>query len=123
LICSFPHEHGYEFKVIVTNKKTTMKKVLYFHNGRGSQENTFGELKTQCNLDYVAVRRLNGNHLYMMSAILTHNLFRELHMMVHDRRRGTTEKRAALWKFTEANTLRRTLLQRAGRITWPGGSG
>lgn len=116
-----PHEYGYEFKVIVTNKQTTMKKVMYFHNGRGSQENTFSELKSQCNLDYVAVRRLHGNHLYMMSAILTHNLFRELHMMTHERDRGTTEKRTALWKFTEANTLRRTLLQRAGRLTNPEG--
>ncbi len=116
-----PHEYGYEFKVIVTNKETTMKKVMCFHNGRGSQENMFSELKSQCNLDYVAVRRLHGNHLYMMSAILTHNLFRELHMTVHERDRGTTEKRTALWVFTEANTLRRTLLQRAGRITSPGG--
>jgi hypothetical protein len=116
-----PHEYGYDFKVIVTNKQTTMRKVLYFHNGRGSQENTFSELKSQCNMDYVAVRRLHGNHLYMMSAILTHNLFRELHMMAHERKRGTTEKRTALWEFTEANTLRRTLLQRAGRLTSPGG--
>jgi hypothetical protein len=116
-----PHEYGYEFKVIVTNKQTTMKKVLFFHNGRGSQENTIGELKSQCNLDYVAVRRLHGNHLYMMSAVLAHNLLRELHMLVHARQRRTTEKRAALWEFTEANTLRRNLLQRAGRITWPAG--
>jgi hypothetical protein len=28
-----PHEYGHEFKVIVTNKHTTMKKVIYFHNG------------------------------------------------------------------------------------------
>ena len=117
-----PHEQGYEFKVIVTNKQTTMKKVLYFHNGRGSQENTFSELKSQCNMDYVAVRRLHGNHLYMMSAIFAHNMFRELHMLVHDKSRGTTEKRTALWQFTEANTIRRTLLQRAGRLTNPGGT-
>ena len=116
-----PHEQGYEFKVIVTNKQTTMRKVLYFHNGRGSQENTFSELKSQCNMDYVAVRRLHGNHLYMMSAVFAHNLFRELHMMVHEKSRGTTEKRTALWQFTEANTLRRTLLQRAGRFTSPAG--
>lgn len=116
-----PHEYGYEFKVIVTNKQTTMHKVLQYHNGRGSQENTIGELKSQCNLDYVAVRRLHGNLLYMMSAVLTHNLLRELHMMVHRRCRGTTEKRSALWEFTEPNTLRRTLLQRAGRLTYPAG--
>jgi len=117
-----PHEYDYEFKAIVTNKQTTMKKVLYFHNGRGSQENTIGELKSQCNLDYIAVRRLHGNHLYMMSAVLAHNLFKELHMIVHERDSGTTEKRAALWEFTEANTIRRALLQRAGRITYPEGT-
>ncbi len=117
-----PQQYGFEFKVIVTNKQTTMKKVLYFHNGRGSQENTSGELKSQCNMDYVAVRRLHGNHLYLMSAVLTHNILRELHMLVHARNRGTTEKRAALWEFTEPNTLRRSLLQRAGRITRPAGT-
>ena len=36
-------------------------------------------------------------------------------MMAHEKNRGTTEKRTALWEFTEANTLRKTLLQRAGR--------
>jgi hypothetical protein len=117
-----PQQYGLEFKVIVTNKQTTMKKVLYFNNGRGSQENTIGELKSQCNMDYVAVRRLHGNHLYLMSAVLTHNILRELHMLVHARNRGTTEKRAALWEFTEPNTLRRSLLQRAGRITHPAGT-
>jgi hypothetical protein len=99
-----------------------MKKVLYFHNGRGAQENTIGELKSQCNMDYVAVRRLHGNHLYLMSAVLTHNILKELHMLVHARQRGTTEKRAALWEFTEPNTLRRSLLQWAGRITHPAGT-
>ena len=117
-----PQQYGFEFKVIVTNKQTTMKKVLYFHNGRGSQENTIGELKSQCNMDYVAVRRLHGNHLYLMAAVLTHNILRELHMLVHARNRGTTEKRAALWEFTEPTTLRRSLLQRAGRITHPAGA-
>ena len=116
-----PHQSGYDFKVIVTNKHLGMRKVLRYHNGRGYQENTIGELKSQCNLDYVAVRRLHGNLLYMMSAVLTHNLLRELHMLVHNRHRGTTEKRAPLWKFAEPNTLRRTLLQRAGRVTYPAG--
>jgi len=83
---------------------------------------SIGELKSQCSLDYVAVRRLHNSHLYMMSAVLTHNLLRELHMMVHERSRGTTDKRAALREFTEANTLRRNLLQRAGRITWSAGT-
>lgn len=117
-----PHKYGYDFKVIVTNKQTTMKKVLMFHNGRGAQENLIGEVKSQSQLDYIAVRRLNGNHMYMMSAILTHNITRELQMMVKQRSRNTTEKRAPLWKFQDLNTIRQSILQRAGRITRPEGT-
>ncbi len=37
------------------------------------------------------------------------------------RARGTTTKRAALWCFREIATIRRTLIQRAGRIIRPAG--
>ncbi|MCP4290061.1 MAG: hypothetical protein GY792_37560 [Gammaproteobacteria bacterium] len=37
------------------------------------------------------------------------------------RTRGTTAKRAALWCFREVETVRRTLIQRAGRIIRPAG--
>jgi hypothetical protein len=37
------------------------------------------------------------------------------------RSRGTTAKRAALWCFREIETLRRNLIQRAGRIIRPAG--
>ena len=33
--------------------------------------------------------------------------------------RGTTEKRAPLWQFEQLGTLRRKLIQRAGRLTQP----
>ena len=46
-----PHEEGYEFKVIVTNKPSKAKAILLFHNGRASQENMFSELKDQCQMD------------------------------------------------------------------------
>jgi hypothetical protein len=116
-----PHKYGYEFKVIVTNKETTAKNILRFHNGRGSQEKVIGELKAQSQMDYIAVRRLHGNQLYMMSAVLAHNLNRELQMLSSPKKRGTTEKRTTLWEFEELETMRRYLFQRAGRFTWPQG--
>jgi len=116
-----PHEYGYEFKVIVTNKGTSAKKVLMYHNGRGSQESVFGELKSQSQMEYIAVRHLYGNQLYMMAAILAHNLSRELQMATMPVARGTTVKRAPLWRFIELATLRHRLLQRAGRLTQPSG--
>jgi len=38
---------GFEFKVIVTNKSLSPKKLLQFHNGRGTQKGILGELKSQ----------------------------------------------------------------------------
>lgn len=116
-----PYEYGYEYKVVVTNKSVSAKKVLAFHQGRGQQENVFSELKSQGQLDYIPVRRLYGNQLYMMASILSHNLNRELQMATAEPDRGTTEKRAPLWRFTELKKLRHHLLQRAGRLTNPQG--
>ena len=116
-----PHQYGYEFKVIVTNKKTSTRNVLRFHNGRGAQENIFGELKSQCQMDYVPVRSLAGNQLYLVSAVLAHNLMRTLQMQILTPHRRSTENRAPLWDFQEVRTIRQHLIQRAGRLTRPNG--
>lgn len=116
-----PQEVGYDFKVIVTNKTVGPATVLAFHNGRGAQEAIFGQLKSQCHADYVPVRRLVGNQLFLLSAVLSHNLGRELQMTARPPARLTTPKRATLWVFHELQTLRRTLFLRAGRLTRPDG--
>jgi hypothetical protein len=116
-----PVEYGYEFKVIVTNKGNTAGRVVAFHEGRGSQEGIFSELKSHCQMDYVPVTTRAGNQLYLFAGILAHNLTRELQIQLIPRARGTTAKRAALWCFREIETLRRTLIQRAGRIIRPAG--
>jgi hypothetical protein len=116
-----PQEYGYDFKVIVTNKWTSGKKILMYHNGRAAQESVFGELKSQSQVDYIAVRRLLGNQLFMLAGILAHNLSRELQMETRPPDRGTTEKRTSLWIFEELRSLRHRLIQRAGRFTNPQG--
>ena len=104
-----------------TNKKINPRKVVLFHEGRGSQEGIFAELKTHCQMGYVPVKTRVGNQLYMFAGILAHNLTRELQMRLNPREGRTTAKRAALWCFREVETLRRTLIQRAGRIIRPAG--
>jgi len=116
-----PYEVGYDFKVIVTNKTVNVKKVSNYHQGRGTQENLFAELKSQVQMDYVPTRTLVGNQLYLFSSALAHNLVRELHMQTQPQDRNTTEKRSPCWIFTQIHTLRRDLIQRAGRITRPEG--
>ena len=116
-----PQTYGYQYTVIVTNKTIGMRKVLRFHHGRGSQEKVFGELKSQSQMDYIAVRRLSGNQLFLMTAILAHNLTRELQMRTESKTRGTSEKRNPVWHFEQLATLRHHILQRAGRFTRPKG--
>jgi len=116
-----PHEEGYEFKVIATNKMGKAKTILLYHNGRGAQENIFSELKSQCNMSYVPTRRQSGNQLYFQSAVLGHNLYRELQMISREMDRSTSVQRAPLWIFEESATLRHKIIQRAGRLTRPHG--
>ena len=117
-----PYGYGYDFKVIVTNKQVSAKKVLTYHNGRGAQEGLFAELKSQTQMDYVPTRKLVGNQVYVLSAMLAHNLNRELQMQSLPKARHTTERRAPLWQFEKLGTLRRKLIQRAGRLTKPKGN-
>jgi len=116
-----PYVYGYDFKVIVTNKRLTAKKALAFHNGRGAQEGVFAELKSQTHMDYVPTRGKAGNQVYLFSAVLAHNLNRDMQMHCYTQQRNTTEKRAPLWQFEQLGTLRRKLIQRAGRLTRPQG--
>lgn len=116
-----PYEYGFDFKVIVTNKTIVPKKVVAFHEGRGSQEGIFGELKTHCKMGYVPVRTCLGNQTYLLAGLFAHNLLRELQMMTTTPSRHTTEKRTPLWVFEQLHTFRAGLLQRAGRLTRPHG--
>lgn len=116
-----PYDHEYEYSVLITNKKTNAKKTLAYHHGRGSQESIFAELKSQLNMDYIPTKKLMGNQVYMLSALLAHNIGREMQMIANEKERGTTEKRATRWIFEKIGTLRKNLIQRAGRITFPQG--
>lgn len=116
-----PYEYGYEFKVILTNKRISARKALMFHQGRGSQESIFGELKSDNQLDYVPTRTWVGNQIYLLSVLFAHNLSRELQMIADPPVRSTLQKRPALWDFQRLDTLRRHILQRAGRLIRPQG--
>lgn len=116
-----PRERGYEFKVIVTNKNTKTKSVARYHEGRGSQEGVFAELKTDVAMGHIPVRTRNGNQAYLLAGLMAHNLIRELQMRESVPQRATTAKRAALWVFEQISSLRQRIFQRAGKLTRPRG--
>ena len=116
-----PHEYGYEFKVIVTNKSLCAERLTAYHEGRGSQEGIFAEWKSHCQQDYVPVRTLCGHQTYLLAGLFADNLIRELQMQTTEPSRRTTAKRASLRVIESIDTLRKALIQRAGRLTRPEG--
>jgi hypothetical protein len=116
-----PISEHYEYKVVVTNKKGTLRKVAVYHEGRGSQEGVIGELKSQAAMDYVPVRTWVGNQVYLLCGVLAHNLNRELQMQTAEPVRQRSAKRSALWCFEQLDTMRKKWIQRAGRFTRPEG--
>lgn len=116
-----PVEEGYDYKVIVTNKKNRAGAVVRYHEGRGYQERIFGEIKSQAQMDYIPARYRAANEVYLLCSVMAHNLGRELQMRVTPPARGLTLGRTVQWVFEELSTLRRNIIQRAGRLTRPQG--
>lgn len=116
-----PIERDYEFKVVMTNKRLSSGSLLRFHNGRGSQEGVFAEIKSQLGLGYLPSRRQIGNEVYLLSNLIAHALGRELQMRSMPRRSNNTATRACLWALERIGTLRNRLVKRAARIIHPQG--
>lgn len=116
-----PRASKYEYKVIVSNKGTKAKWLTRYHEGRGSQEGLFGELKTDVAMGHVPVRTRNGNEAYLLAGLMGHNLLRELQMRQSPPQRSTTAGRTALWAFEQIGTLRQRVFHRAGKLTRPSG--
>ena len=117
-----PVDLNYDYKVIVTNKSESTKNVVLFHNGRGSQEAIFGDAKNDTALDIVPCRRLAANQVFTISAMMAHNLSREVQMLAQPSAPRALAKRPAAWKFEKLDTIRHRIIQRAGRISRPQGN-
>jgi len=116
-----PRDFNYDYKVIVTNKSESAKSVVLFHNGRGSQEAIFGDAKNDVALDTIPCRRLVANQIFTISAMMAHNLSREIQMLAQPCAQRARAKRPCCWKFEKLDTIRHRIIQRAGRITRPQG--
>lgn len=116
-----PRDFNFDYKVIVTNKTESTKAVVLFHNGRGSQEGIFGNAKDDSGLNVIPTRRLAGNQVFTICAMMAHNLSREIQMLSASCRLRAQPKRPAAWSFKTLETLRHRIIQRAGRLTKPQG--
>ena len=116
-----PLELEFEYKVIVTNKTAGAASVIAFFNGRGIQEQIFGEAKQDASLGYVPCKRLVANQIFVLSTMLAHNLGRELQLRAEPIPRRTTPTRAPMFALRSLGTIRDQLVRRAGALTRPQG--
>ena len=116
-----PRDFNYDYRVLVTNKGESAKNVVLFHHGRGAQEAIFGDAKNDAALDAIPTKRLTGNQVFTLCAMIAHNLSRELQMLAAPTMSRTLPKRPAVWAFEKLDTLRHRIIQRAGRFTRPQG--
>ena len=114
-----PVDLEFQYSVIAANKEGSAPSVIAFHHGRGGQEGVIGELKSAMQVDYVPCRRRLANEAYMLAAIFAHNLLRLLQMQTNRPLSNRRWSRPACWCFEKAETIRMTLLHRAGRLSNP----
>ena len=72
-------------------------------------------------MDYVPTRTWAGNKVYLLSAVLAHNLPKKLQMLTQPPERSIEQKRPTLWAFKKLGTPRKQIIQRAGRLIRPQG--
>jgi hypothetical protein len=113
-------DFDHQYSVIATNKTIGAPAVIAFHHGRGSQEGVIGELKSAMQFDYVPCRRRLANETYMLAASFAHNLLRLMQMDKSTFRGNRQWTRPACWMFEKAESLRMTVLHRAGKLSGPG---
>lgn len=70
-----PRDFSFDYKVIVKNKTESTKVIVQSHNGHGSQEAIFSDAKGDCGFNVIATRRLAGNQIYTLYAMMAYNGF------------------------------------------------
>jgi hypothetical protein len=99
-----------------------LAKVVMCQEGRGSQEGIFAELKSENALAYIPTKTWLGNRVFMSAVLIAHNLTRKLEMLsTQPIRHSQDAKRATLWVFSRTDSLRKGVLQQAGRLIRPKG--
>ncbi len=69
-----PDDGQWEYSVVATNKSLGATALWHFHNGRGVQEKTIGELKSGLAFATIPTDRYSANTAWQKLNLLTHNI-------------------------------------------------
>lgn len=116
-----PDDGHYEYSAILTNKRLNHRNLWHFHNGRGSHEKVYGELKGGLAFDCVPSLSQPANEAWQMLSVLAFNLSRSFQTRTAAPARFTNRKRRTLHRFVSIHTLRYEILSRAALLIRPAG--
>ncbi|MCP4965670.1 MAG: IS1380 family transposase [bacterium] len=117
-----PDDGFYEYSMVTTNKTCNEATVWAFMAGRGSHENTLGELKNGLAFASVVTQDWDANSAWQIFNALTHNLVRDfqLHAGIATKKKNT-RKRTPRLLFRKMRTLRFEWIHLPARIARPQG--
>lgn len=112
-----PNDGYFEYSAIATNLTLTPRALWYFAAGRGAQEKTIAELKSEFALDAVPTNHYGANSAWLQLCVLAHNLMRsfQLHLSLATPK-PPSRKRTYSYRIASMKTLRFLLINRAARL-------
>ena len=112
-----PDDGYFEYSAVATNLTLTPRALWYFAAGRGAQEKTIAELKSEFALDAVPTNHYGANSAWQQLCVLAHNLMRsfQLHLSLATPK-PPSRKRTYSYRIASIKTLRFLLINRAARL-------
>ncbi len=111
-----PDDGYFEYSAVATNKSLTVQRLWYFAAGRGGQEKTFAELRSQFALDVVPTKNYAANSAWQQLNVLAHNLCRSFQLDTIAETKGISRKRTCTHLLHTIRTIRFRIINKAGRL-------
>src|SRR5215468_2946940 len=116
-----PDDGHFEYGAIATNLALDLPALYAFACGRGAQEKTLAELKSEFALDVVPTNHYGANSAWQQLSVLAYNLARNFQLDTLATPKPRSRKRTYAYLLRSMRTLRFLLIARAGRLTRIGG--
>jgi len=116
-----PDDGHFEYYAVATNMPLGLPALFAFVCGRGAQEKTLAELKSEFALDVVPTNHYGANSAWQQLCVLAHNLMRSFQLDTGAEPKRRSRKRTYAFLFRSMRTLRFLVIARAGRVARIGG--
>jgi hypothetical protein len=116
-----PDDGTWEYSAVATNLSFRLTELWRFMCGRGQHEKVIGELKNGFAFDSIPTMRYGANSAWQQISALAYNLVLNFQLATGAIQKSRTWKRTSRYVIQSIQTLRFTVLNRAGQVLRPQG--